>query len=135
MYRAVGQYGQVIDVLLTEQRDTVAARRCFTRALSYGPAPVEVTTDRAGPYLRVLADLVPAAAHVTEQYGNNRIEVDHGRLKERLRPMRGLKCYRSAEVIAGGHAFVQNLRRGHYELATDLPGQLPGCLSLTWSIM
>jgi hypothetical protein len=28
---------------------------------------------------------------------------------------------RSAEVIAAGHAFVQNLRRGHYELATDVP--------------
>jgi len=45
--------------------------------------------------------------------------VDHGRLKARLRPMRGLKRLRSAQVISSGHAFVQNLRRGHYELATD----------------
>ena len=72
LYRAVDQYGQVIDVLLSEQRDTAAARRFFTRALAHGPAPVEVTTDKAGPYLRVLDELVPAAAHVTEQYGNNR---------------------------------------------------------------
>jgi IS6 family transposase len=120
LYRAVDQYGQVIDVLLSEQRDTAAARRFFTRALTYGPAPVEVTTDKAGPYLRVLDDLVPAAAHVTEQYSNNRIEADHGRLKARLRPMRGLKRFRSAAVIAVGHAFVQNLRRGHFELATDV---------------
>jgi transposase-like protein len=35
-----------------------------------------VTTDKAGPHLRVLDDLVPAAAHVTEQYSNNRIEAD-----------------------------------------------------------
>ena len=68
LYRAVDQYGQVIDVLLSEQRDTAAARRFFTRALAHGPAPVEVTTDKAGPYLRVLDELVPAAAHVTEQY-------------------------------------------------------------------
>ena len=33
--------------------------------------------------------------------------------------MRGLKRLRPAAVIAAGHAFVQNLRRGHYELATD----------------
>jgi hypothetical protein len=72
-------------VLLAEQRDTAAARRFFTRALRYGPAPVEVATDKAGPYLRVLADLVPAAAHVTEQFSNNRVEADHGRLKARLR--------------------------------------------------
>jgi hypothetical protein len=84
--------------------------RFFTQALRLGPAPVEVTTDEAGPYLRVLAELVPAAAHVTEQYTENRIEANHGQLKARLRPMRGLKRFRSAARIAAGHAFVQNLR-------------------------
>ena len=37
--------------------------------------------------------------------------------------MRGLKTFRSARVLANGHAFVQNLRRGHYEIATDAPAQ------------
>ena len=37
LYRAVDQYGQVIDVLLSEQRHTAAARRFFTRALRHGP--------------------------------------------------------------------------------------------------
>jgi len=126
LYRAVDQYGQVIDVLLSEHRDTAAARRLFTRALRLGPAPVEVTTDEAGPYLRVLDELHPAAAHTTERYSNNRIEADHGRLKARLRPMRGLERFRSAERIAAGHAFAQNLRRGHYELATEVPAAPPG---------
>jgi len=58
----VDQYGQVIDVMLSKQRDTAAARRFFTCALRYGPAPVEATTDQAGPYLRVIDELVPAAA-------------------------------------------------------------------------
>jgi len=124
LYRAVDQFGQVIDVLVSEQRDTAAARRFFTRALTHGPAPVEVTTDRAAAYLRVLDDVLPDALHLTEQYANNPIEADHGRLKARLRPMRGLKRLRSAGVIAGGHAFVQNLRRGHYELAIDVPAPL-----------
>jgi hypothetical protein len=99
---------------------TAAARRFFTRALRHGPVPVEVTTDKAAPYLRVLDGLVPAARHITERYANNRIEADHSRLKARLRPMRGLKRFRSAARLAAGHAFVQNLRRGHYELATDV---------------
>jgi hypothetical protein len=34
--------------------------------------------------------------------------------------MRGLKRLRSTQVISTGHAFIQNLRRGHYELAVDL---------------
>jgi hypothetical protein len=38
--------------------------------------------------------------------------------------MHGLKQFRSAARIATGHAFVQNLRRGHYELATDVPPEL-----------
>ena len=52
---------------------------------------------------------------------HNRIEADHGRLKARLRPMRGLKQDRNASVIITGHALVQNVRRGHYELAVEAP--------------
>jgi transposase, IS6 family len=69
----------------------------------------------------VLEDLLPAAWHRTDQYANNRIECDHGRLKARLRAMRGLKQDRSLRVIVAGHAFMQNLRRGHYELAVEEP--------------
>jgi transposase, IS6 family len=45
----------------------------------------------------------------------------HGRLKARLRPMRGLNRHSSARILAAGHAFVQNLRRGHYDIAADVP--------------
>jgi transposase, IS6 family len=37
--------------------------------------------------------------------------------------MRGLKRHQSARILAAGHAFVQNLRRGHYELAIDVPAR------------
>ena len=121
LYRAVDQHGQVIDVLVCERRDAAAARAFFTRALTHGPAPVEVTTDRAPVYPRVIEEHAPRARHVLEQYANNVVEADHGRLKARLRPMRGLKTIRAARTIAAGHAFVQNLRRGHYEITAELP--------------
>jgi IS6 family transposase len=35
--------------------------------------------------------------------------------------MRGLKQDRSARVVTAGHALVQNIRRGHYELAVEEP--------------
>jgi transposase-like protein len=105
----------VIDVLVSQRRDGRAARAFFTRAVTYGPSPVEVTTDRAPVYPRVIDELASLARHVLEQYANNAVEADHGRLKARLRPMRGLKTIRSLRTIAAGHAFVQNLRRGHYE--------------------
>jgi transposase-like protein len=62
-----------------------------------------------------MEELLPAAWHRTERYGNNRVEADHGRLKARLRPMRGLKQDRSARVAVARHALMQNLRRGYYE--------------------
>ena len=37
--------------------------------------------------------------------------------------MRGLKRHRSARILAAGHAFVQNLRRGHYDIATEVPSR------------
>jgi IS6 family transposase len=120
LYRAIDQFGPVIDVLVSEKRDLAATRRFFTRALQHGPRPSEVSTDRAPAYPRVLDALLPSARHVVEQYANNPIEADHGRFKARLRPMRGLHRLRSARVISAGHAFVQNLRRGHYELGLDI---------------
>ena len=100
LHRAVDQHGQVIDGLVSERRDGAAARAFFTRALTQGPAPVEVTTDRAPVYPRVIDELAPAARHVLEQYANNAVETDHGRLKARLRPMRGLKAMSSLRTIA-----------------------------------
>ncbi|MDT5105792.1 MAG: transposase, family [Mycobacterium sp.] len=121
LHRAIDQHGQVIDVLVSERRDGAAAPAFFASALRHGPSPVEVTTDRAPLYPRVIDELVPAARHVLEQYANNSVEADHGRLKARLRPMRGVKTIRSLRTVAAGHAFVQNLRRGHYEITVDVP--------------
>jgi transposase-like protein len=125
VYRAVDQYGQVIDVLVSKRRDGHAARRFVTRALTtLKVTPTEVVTDKAPTYPRVLDELVPAAWRHVERYENNRIEADHGRLKHRLRPMRGLRTDRTAQVIIAGLAFLQNLRRGHYEIATEAPRQV-----------
>jgi IS6 family transposase len=121
VYRAIDQHGQVIDVLVSARRDAAAARRFFTRALkALKVVPVEVVTA-AAVYPTVLADLVPTAWHHVEQYANNPVEADHSRLKQRLRPMRGLRTDRTAQTVIAGHAFVQNLRRGHYEIATETP--------------
>jgi len=118
-------------VLVWQRRDGLAARAFFARALKSGSPPVEVTTDRAPVYPRVLDELVPGARHVLEQYANNRVESDRARLKARLRPMRGLKTVRSLDTIAAGHAFVQNLRRGHYEHTADVPAHDRARVALT----
>ena len=121
VYRAVDQYG-LIDVLASTHRDADAARRFFRRATSaLKVTPTEVVTDAASIYPAVLDDLIPSAWHHVEQYANNPIEADHSQLKHRLRPMRGLRTDRTAQTVIAGHAFMQNLRRGHYELGLDAP--------------
>jgi transposase-like protein len=102
--------------------DGKAAHRFFERAIGATKVtPVEVVTDQAAVYPAVLEELVPVAWHRTDRSANNRVEADHGLLKARLRPMRGLKQDRSARVVIAGHAFIQNVRRGHYELAVEEP--------------
>jgi IS6 family transposase len=100
---AIDQFGQVIDVYVSPRRDARAARRFFKRAIDTTKVtPSEVVTDRAPTYPLVLEELLPAAWHRTDRSANNRVEADHGRLKARLRPTRGLKQDRSARVMIAG---------------------------------
>jgi IS6 family transposase len=96
VYRAIDQYGQVIDVLVSTRRDAAAARRFVRRALAPLKAtPTEVVTDAAPVYPAVLDALLPSARHHVEQYANNHVEADHSQLKHRLapphRPLAGLR--------------------------------------------
>jgi IS6 family transposase len=116
VYRAVDQHGQVIDVFVSRRRNIATATSFFEALLAGRDQPREVTTDLAAPLLRVVDDLLPEVLHDTTQYANDRIECDHGRLKARLQPMRGPRTDRTASTVIRGHAFVQNVRRGHYEL-------------------
>ncbi len=60
----------MIDALISKRRDAGAARSFFARAMTLASMPVEVTTDRAPVYSRVLDDLAPAARHVLEHMGS-----------------------------------------------------------------
>jgi transposase, IS6 family len=122
LFRAIDQFGQVIDVFLSPRRNGEAARRFFARAMGRTRiAPVEVTTDRYRAYPRILDDLLPAAFH------------EHGGLRQqphrdRPRTLEGptstdarAEARPHRQVIVAGHAFVQNLRRGFYDLGTNVP--------------
>src|SRR5215204_4327908 len=68
IYRAIDQFGQVIDVFVSARRDATAARRFFQRAIGATKVtPVVVTTDQAPVDPAVLEGLLPAAGHRTER--------------------------------------------------------------------
>jgi transposase, IS6 family len=118
VYRAIDDEGQIVDVFVSPKRDSAAATKFFAGALLAHDRPSEVVTDKAPALAKIIEKLLPMHHH-TEQSANNRVECDHGRLKARLRPMRGLETDRGARVVIRGHMFMQNLRRGHYELGTE----------------
>ena len=119
VYRAIDEHGQIVDVYVSKRRNGEAARRFFQRARAKTSNLEEVVTDRHDPYLRAVEDEAPAAFHNRRKYANNRIENDHGPLKAWLRPMRGLKRDDCAQRVMSGHAFVRNIRNGHYVIADD----------------
>ena len=67
VYRAIDQFGQVIDVFVSPHRDLKAARQFFERAINVTKVtPVEVVTDCAATYPIVVEGLLPAAWHRTD---------------------------------------------------------------------
>lgn len=109
-----------------------AARGFFEVTIaSSGTTPRRVITDTAGTYPPALAVAEPGVLHRTGRYRTNGIERDHGFLKERLRPMRGLKSVTSAAILTRGHALMRNIRRRFYRVVEAIPQRL--VLTWTWN--
>jgi transposase, IS6 family len=103
LYRAVDEQGQVIDVLLREQRDLTSARAFFVQAIARrGVRPVLVVTDKHPAYRRAVRHHARGARHVRTGLHRARgettkpVERSHVPIKDRLRPMRGLQSARHA---------------------------------------
>jgi hypothetical protein len=123
-YRAIDEYGQVVDVYLSPARDAQAAERFFRCALEETEErPERVTTDRAACYPLALERVLPEAEHLMGKLIQQGIERDHQHLKGRTRPMRGFKTARGARVVCRGHGFLRNLRAGFYDLGGTLKGE------------
>ena len=69
--RAVDQHGQVIDIYVSQRRNTEAARRFFDRVLADHEPPVEVITDKAQALLAAIDDVLPDALPNTDRYATD----------------------------------------------------------------
>lgn len=86
---AVDQHGQVIDIDVSRRRKIPPARTFFKTTLLTHDEPVEVIADLARALETGIEEQIPRDFRNTEQYNDTRVEVVHGRLKSRLRSMRG----------------------------------------------
>jgi IS6 family transposase len=122
VYRAIDQFGQVVDVFVPPRRDVKAARRSFEQAIgTTRRTPVEVVTDKAAAYpgLAGGAAARSLASHrsVCRPPRRGRPRSPQGEAATGARARAGPQ----ARVVIAGHALVQNVRRGHHELAVEVP--------------
>jgi transposase-like protein len=108
LYRAVDKGGKTVDFYLSRRRDVNAAKAFPRKAMKGQRTPTKITLDAYTASHRAVADLkengeLPKRVLLrSSKYLNNLIEQNHRRIKQRLRPMLGLKSFRTAAVVIGG---------------------------------
>jgi len=84
-------------------------------------------------YTRYKADRVELIQKVgiRTRETNNLVERLHGTVKDRVKPMRGLKAYESTEAIIDGYTVHYNFVRPHQGLDGKTPAQVAGIENLS----
>ena len=130
LYRAVDKEGKTVDFYLSRARDVNAARAFLRKAIRSQRMPAKITLDACAASHRAVADLqetgeLSKRVRVrSNKYLNNLIEQDHRRVKQRLRPMLGLKSFRTAAVVISGIELIEKIRKGQYKVS-KLGGRMP----------
>ncbi len=123
LYRAIDRDGALVDVRLSEHRELAAARAFFRSAKAVtGVTPDRVTTDGHDAYPSAIrTELGKHVRHQTSRYLNNRLEQDHRGIKDRCRPMLGLKSTVSAAHYCRGYDELRNFRRCRCRMRQHVP--------------
>ena len=122
LYRAVDKAGKTVDFYLSRKRDVNAAKAFLRKAMKGQRIPTKITLDAYAASHRAVADLkdtceLPKRVLVRScKYLNNVVEQDHRRVKHRLRPMLGLKSFRTAAVVIGGIELAEKIKKGQFKI-------------------
>ena len=122
LYRAVDKAGKTVDFYLSRKRDVNAAKAFLRKAMKGQRVPTKITLDAYAASHRAVADLKEAGELSkrvvlrSSKYLNNLIEQDHRRIKQRLRPMLGLKSFRTARVVIAGIELAERIKKGQFKI-------------------
>jgi IS6 family transposase len=123
LYRAVDSNGNTIDFMLSENRDTPAAKRFFKKVLTspHNQSPRVITVDKNPAYPAAIQQLrdekvLKQETIVRQQkYLNNIIEQDHRFIKKIIKPILGFKSFKTAEKTIAGIEVMHMIRKGQVE--------------------
>src|SRR5262247_819925 len=112
--RAVDKSGQTIDFLLTEHRDTEAARRFLPQAIRRHGVPAKITIDGSdaneAAIKRYHEEHGTAIIIRQVKYLNNMVEQDHRAIKRMTRPLLGFKAFEAAQATLAGIELMHMLK-------------------------
>ncbi len=114
LWRAMNEYGEVLDVLLQKHRDTSAAKRFFHRLVDEQNLPERIVTDGLRSYSAALREVpeLGMSEHVivsAAERQNNSIEPSHRPTREQERRQRQVRGSERAQGFLVTHAEVNGL--------------------------
>ncbi|MEO7649022.1 MAG: IS6 family transposase, partial [Bryobacteraceae bacterium] len=140
LYRAVDKAGKTVDFYLSRHRDVNAAKAFLRKAMKGQRVPAKITLDAYAASHRAVAELkdsgkLPKRVIVrSSKYLNNLIEQDHRRIKQRLRPMFGLKSFATAAVVIGGIELAEKIKKGQLKTG-KLGGRTATMPEIWWAAL
>ncbi|PRX02082.1 UNVERIFIED_ORG: putative transposase [Martelella mediterranea] len=109
LWRAVDQYGTVLEEILQKRRDKKAARRLLVALMKrYGFGPKRIVTDKLRSYGAAKTDVVPNLEHWSHKGLNNRAENSHLPFRKRERTMQGHRSPGSLQRFVSMHSATRN---------------------------
>ena len=109
MWRAIGDDGEVVEILVQRRRNLVAAGKLIRALLEKQSfAPSVITTDTLRSYRAAFSDLGLSARHEQGLGKNNLAEVSHQPNRSRERKTHRFKSRESAELFLPMHSAVYN---------------------------
>jgi putative transposase len=136
-YRAVGEHGQVVDVLLRERRDQASARAFFAQAIARrGVRPKVVITDKLASDPPAVRRLLPGAEHRRHKGLNNRAENSHRPTRRRERVLQRSKSPAHAQQFLGPFGPISDhFRPRRHLLPAPAYHHLPQTRFATWRMV
>ncbi|WP_153003837.1 DDE-type integrase/transposase/recombinase [Aureimonas ureilytica] len=122
-----GSFGGYFNFYLAQTRTTKAAKQFLSKALNRSPhhRPSVISTDKNRAYNEAIASLrkegrlPPTCQHRQVKFLNNRLESDHGKLKQRIRPVRGFESRKTAHNAIRGFEVMRMFRKGQFRSMVD----------------
>jgi putative transposase len=113
LWRAVGQDGHGLDILVQSRRDAKAAKRFFRKLLKgLQDVPRVIVTDKLKSDAAAKREIRPHGEHRQSRYLNNRAEVSPQPTRRRERQRQRFKSARHAQRFLSNHSRIHN----HFQL-------------------